>query len=111
MEPVLSSPWPVSPLVDLLPLSLGLYRDSTPVIEGNQTVLQNPITAEYLHTLKVTGDIKGKYTCTVANNKPATIECETACILAGIFHYCINFPQIQASQALFLWQILPLLLT
>ena len=55
-------------------------RDSTPVTEGNQTVLVNPITAEYLHTLKVTGDIKGKYTCTVANNKPsnasATMECE-----------------------------------
>ena len=114
-------------------------RDSTTVTEGSETVLLNPITAEYLHTLKVTGDIKGRYTCTVANNKPstssATIECEgscmqpnilllcyfssdpgqpsiiLACILAGIFHYCINFPQILASQALFLWQNLPLLLT
>ena len=90
-------------------------RDSTPVTEGSETVLQNPITAEYLHTLNVTGDIKGKYTCTVANNKPsnasATIECEAACILAGIFHYCIYFPQIMASQALFLWQNLPPLLT
>ena len=44
-------------------------RDSTPVTEGNETVLQNPTTAEYLHTLKVTGDFKGRYTCTVANNK------------------------------------------
>ena len=43
-------------------------RDTTPVTEGNETVLVNPITAEYLHTLKVTGDIKGVYTCTVANN-------------------------------------------
>ena len=64
-------------------------RDTTPVIEGNETMLQNPITAEYLHTLKVTGDIKGRYTCTVANNKPstssATIECEAACNLADIF--------------------------
>ena len=71
-------------------------RDSTPVTERSETVLVNPITAEYLHTLKVTGDIKGKYTCTVANNKPSnaseTIECEAACILAGIFHYCIYFP-------------------
>ena len=57
-------------------------RDSTPVTDGNETVLVNPITAEYLHTLKVTGDIKGRYTCTVASNKPsnasATIECEAA---------------------------------
>ena len=35
-------------------------RDSTPVTEGNETVLVNPITAVYLHTLKVTGDIKGR---------------------------------------------------
>ena len=46
-------------------------RDSTTVSEGSETVLVNPITAEYLHTLKVTGDIKGVYTCTVANNKPS----------------------------------------
>ena len=59
-------------------------RDTTPVTEGNETVLVNPITAEYLHTLKVTGDIKGRYTCTVANNKPSnasvTIECEGGCM-------------------------------
>ena len=35
-------------------------RDSTPVSEGSETVLVNPITAEYVHTLNVTGDIKGK---------------------------------------------------
>ena len=91
-------------------------RDSTTVSEGNETVLLNPTTAEYLHTLKVTGDIKARYTCTVANNKPsnasATIECEAACILANIFHICVFFsPQILASQALFLWQNLQTLLT
>ena len=57
-------------------------KDSITVAEGNETVLLNPITAEYLHTLKVTGDIKGRYTCTVANSKPssasATMECEAA---------------------------------
>ena len=67
-------------------------RDSTTVSEGSETVLQNPTTAEYLHTLKVTGDIKGKYTCTVANNKPsATMECEAACILADIFYLLCIF--------------------
>ena len=63
-------------------------RNTTPVTEGNETVLLNPITAEYVHTLKVTGDIKGMYTCTVANNKPskvsAIMECEAACNLADI---------------------------
>ena len=96
--------------------TVAWIRDSTPVTEGSETVLQNPFTAEYLHTLKVTaGDVIERYTCTVANNKPsnasATIECEAACILAGIFCYCIYFPQILASQALFLWQNLPPLLT
>ena len=47
--------------------------------EGNQTVL-----------VKVTGDIKGVYTCTVANNKPsnasATMECEGGCM-----HSCRHF--------------------
>ena len=65
-------------------------RDTTPVTEGIQTVLVNPTTAEYLHTLKVTGDIKGRYTCTVANNKPsnasATMECEGDCM-----HSCRYF--------------------
>ena len=69
-------------------------KDSTPVTEGNETVLVNPTTAEYLHTLKVTGDIKGRYTCTVANNKPsnasATIECEVVCNLVVIV-YCRAF--------------------
>ena len=63
--------------------------------EGSETVLVNPITAEYLHTLKVTGDIKGRYTCTVANNKPsnasATMECEATRNLAEIFSMSVFF--------------------
>ena len=71
-------------------------RDSTTVNEGNETVLLNPTTAEYLHTLKVTaGDVKGRYTCTVANNKPsnasATMECEVVCNLAEIFSISVFF--------------------
>ena len=70
-------------------------RDSTLVTEGSETVLVNPITAEYLHTLKVTGDIKGRYTCIVANNKPsnasATMECEVVCNLTEIFSISVFF--------------------
>ena len=69
-------------------------RDTTPVTEGNETVLLNPTTSQYLHTLKVNGDIKGRYTCTVANNKPsnasATMECEVVCNLVEIV-YCRAF--------------------
>ena len=58
-------------------------RDSITVTEGNETVLLNPTTAEYLHTVNLTArDVRGRYTCTVANNKPlsasATMECEAA---------------------------------
>ena len=45
-------------------------RDSTTVTEGNETVLDDPVTAEYTHTLTVTA--AGVYTCTVSNNKPSS---------------------------------------
>ena len=45
-------------------------RDSTTVTEGNETVLDDPVTAQYNHTLTVTAT--GVYTCTVANNKPSS---------------------------------------
>ena len=48
-------------------------RDSTTVItEGTETVLNNTVTAQYTHTLTVTGRYPGLYTCTMANNKPST---------------------------------------
>ena len=46
-------------------------RDSDTVIEGNETVLDDPVTAQYTHTLTVTGRLGGLYTCTVANDKPS----------------------------------------
>ena len=46
-------------------------RDSLTVAEGNETVLDDPVTAHYTHTLNVTGRLGGLYTCTVANNKPS----------------------------------------
>ena len=44
-------------------------RDSTTVTEGTETVLNDPVTAQYTHTLNVT--VAGEYACTVANNKPS----------------------------------------
>ena len=38
------------------------------------SVLVNAITAEYIHTLKVTGRKRGLYTSTVMNNKPSSIS-------------------------------------
>ena len=54
-------------------------RDSTPVAEGTETVLNDAVTANYTHTLTVTTG--GEYTCTVANDKPSTAS---ASITLGI---------------------------
>ena len=50
-------------------------RDSTTVTQGTQTVLNNPVTAQYTHTLTVT--TAGQYTCTVSNNKPSSDSAST----------------------------------
>ena len=51
-------------------------RYSTTVItEGTETVLNDPETARYTHTLNVT--TAGEYTCTVANSKPSTTTSNT----------------------------------
>ena len=43
-------------------------RDSTTVTEGTETVLNDPVTAQYTHTLTVIA--AGVYTCTVSTNLP-----------------------------------------
>ena len=45
-------------------------RDSVTATEGTETVLDDPVTAQYTHTL--TGSTAGVYTCTVANDKPSS---------------------------------------
>ena len=50
-------------------------RDSDTVItEGNETALNNPVTAQYTHALTVRGKWPGLYKCTVHNDKPSTIS-------------------------------------
>ena len=44
-------------------------RDSE-TVSGGMTVLDDPVTAQYTHTLTVTGRLGGQYQCTVSNNKP-----------------------------------------
>ena len=51
-------------------------RDSDTVSEGTETVLDDRMTAQYTHTLTVTGRLGGLYTCTVANNKPSQNSAE-----------------------------------
>ena len=56
-------------------------RDSVTITEGNETVLNDPETAQYTHTLTVTS--AGEYTCTVANDKPSTASAYIT--LQGVF--------------------------
>ena len=47
-------------------------RDSVDALGDTETVLNDPVTAQYTHTLTVTEILEGLYTCTVSNNKPST---------------------------------------
>ena len=53
-------------------------RDSTTVTEGTETMLDDPVTAQYTHTVTVTGRLGGHYTCTVANNKYCFSKCDSS---------------------------------
>ena len=46
-------------------------RDSE-TVSGGMTLLDNAVTAQYTHTLTVTGRLGGQYQCNVTNNKPST---------------------------------------
>ena len=47
-------------------------RDSVDALGDTETVLNDPVTAQYTHTLTVTEILEGLYTCTVTNDKPST---------------------------------------
>ena len=62
-------------------------RDSTTVTQGYMTVLVDTTTAQYTHTLTVTGRMPGLYNCTVKNSKPLTKS--RTFTVKGICHYSI----------------------
>ena len=47
-------------------------RDSGEVVGDTNTELDNRVTAQYTHTLSLTGRLEGLYKCIVANNIPST---------------------------------------
>ena len=57
-------------------------RGSVTVTEGTETVLDDPVTEQYTHTLTVTGTLGGLYTCIVANDKPSS---DSAMLNLGIY--------------------------
>ena len=58
-------------------------RDSE-AVSGGMTVLDDPVTAQYTHTLTqtVTGRLGGRYQCNVSNNKPS--QNSTSLIVKGM---------------------------
>ena len=67
-------------------------RDSTTVTEGTNTVLNNPETAQYTHTLTVT--TWGTYTCTVSNDKPLSVS---ASFELGIYSILVGLSNTQLN--------------
>ena len=49
-------------------------RNNNSALLLGSTVLVNASTAEYIHTLKVTGRIIGQYNSTAMNNKPSSVS-------------------------------------
>ena len=57
--------------------SVTWTRDSTTVTEGKtETVLNDPVAAEYTHTLTVTGRLPGLYRCNASNSISFKISSE-----------------------------------
>ena len=61
-------------------------RDSVTITEGTETVLDDPVTAQYTHTL--TGSTAGVYKCTVENSKPSSATLNIS--IQGIYAICIH---------------------
>ena len=66
-------------------------RDSE-TVSGGMTVLDNATTAQYTHTLTVTGRLGGQYQSNVTNNKPSTATAQLT-VQGQIYIQgrCINF--------------------
>ena len=58
-------------------------RDSQ-TLSGGVTVLDDPKTAQYTHTLTVTGKLGGQYQCNASNSKPS--EATAQLTVEGIAH-------------------------
>ena len=53
------------------PATTVIWTRDSETVSGGMTVLDDPVTAQYTHTLTVTGRLGGQYQCTVSNIKPS----------------------------------------
>ena len=76
-------------------------RDSVTVTEGNETVLDDPVTAQYTHTLTGNTD-HGLYTCTVNNSKPSVASASLN--VQGIYVYFVSeMPFYNANVCIYMY--------
>ena len=64
-------------------------------------MLESPVTAQYTHTLTVTGRLGGQYQCNVTNNKPstATAQCTVQGNLIRVFFTSLGIPILPCVNA------------
>ena len=58
------------------PATTVTWTRDTQKVSGGMTVLDDPVTTQYTHTLAVTGRLGGQYQCIVSNNKPSTASAQ-----------------------------------
>ena len=74
------------------PATTVTWTRNSETVSGGMTVLDDPVTAQYTHTLTVTGRLGGQYQCNVSNSRPSTAtanytvqgECNLLSIPSGI---------------------------
>ena len=76
-------------------------RDSVTVTDGTETVLDDPVTAQYTHTLTVTDRLPGLYTCTVANDKPSN-DSQSFTVEGEMFDHSYRLSLVPAASYLLL---------
>ena len=54
------------------PATTVIWSRDSEEVSGGMTVLNDSVTARYIHTLTVTERLGGQYQCTVSNSKPSS---------------------------------------
>ena len=75
-------------------------RDSE-TLSGGVTMLDNPVTAQYTHTLTVIGNLEGQYQCTVANSKPSTATAELTFQGTAKIRHDLAIPNVHPPPSVF----------
>ena len=72
------------------PATTVTWRRDSVIYVGGVSVLDNILTANYTHTLTVTGTLPGYYECTVSNDKPSTATINFTVQGNTKIHCCLN---------------------